>query len=262
VVNRQLSLNFGGGRHIVNDDTLTTDRSGLVWSIGATYRPGPRVTLSAAYNNDFETKFWTYSGTYNVSPRTSISFNHTETVQTTQEALAQRQPVLGLDGIFRDPVTLLPVNPLVEPTGLQNDTQLLKVWNMTASSRSGRNTYSINLNRVETTIERTGQVTTDSGVVLSYGRALTHRLNANLSANYRMTDTENAAGVVGGTIPGLGAATANGSSTQILLNGTLGYTLTPETSLSFILNYSAFDGGAEQFNSHEKSATIGLRRTF
>jgi hypothetical protein len=261
VVNRQLSLNSSLGYRIVNDDALTQSQTGVTYSAGFTYRPGPRVTLDVAWNHDYANDFWTYSGTYNVSPRTTLSFNHTESTTTTAQLLANRQPVLGADGIFRDPVTLLPVDPTVAPTGLQSDTLRQKIWNMTASSRSGRNTYNFNVNRTESDVERTGQVTTQTGAVVTYNRTMTHLLTGSLSANYRFTETTGGNGAAGAPLPGTGA-TSNGQSTQVLINGALRYTLTPETNLNFTVNYSVFDGGAEQFNSHEKSATIGVRRTF
>jgi len=262
VINRQLSLNTAGGYRIVNDDALTESQTGVVYSFGVTYRPGPRVTLDIAWNHDFNNNFLTYSGTYNVSPRTTLAFSHSESTTTTAQLLADRRPFLGPDGIFRDPVTLLPVDPTVAPTGLQSDTLEQKTWNLTASSTSGRNKYNLNVNRTESRVQRTGQVTTETGVAVSYNRTMTHRLNGSLSANYRITDTTDGTGAATGTpFPGA-TQTADGHSTQILFTGALGYTLTPEATLNFTVNYSAFDGGAEVFNSHEKSATIGVRRTF
>ena len=262
VVNRQLSINGGGGLQIINDNALTTSTSGPIWSMGTTYRPGPRLTLNAAYNSQFNTQFFTYSGTYNVSPRTTLSFDHSETVTTTTQLLAQRLPVLGPDGVFRDPVTGLPVDPLVAPPGLQNDTLLQKTWSATASSTSGRNRYSLRVNRSESTVERTVQVTTQSGVVVTYARTLTHRLNGSVSTNYSRSDTAGGLGSAATPLAGVTATTVNGASTNILLSSTLGYTLTKETALNFNVNYSAFDGGSKSLNTHEKSASISLRRTF
>jgi hypothetical protein len=161
-----------------------------------------------------------------------------------------------------DPVTGLPIDPLANPQGLQSDTLRQKTWNATFSSRSGRNTYSLNLNRTESEVERTGQVTTQTGVVLTYSRALSRRLNGNISANYRISDTTEGLGSAASPLPGVTATTAAGSSTSILFSGNLAYTLTPETSVNFRVNYSEFDAGSEALSSHEKSAAVSLRRTF
>jgi uncharacterized protein (PEP-CTERM system associated) len=263
VVNRKISINGGGGWQIITDDALAESPNGPIWSIGTTYRPGPRVTLQVAYNSQFDSRFFTYSGSYIVSPRTTISFNHSENVTTTNQILAQRLPVFDpLTGTFLDPVTGLPIDPLANPQGLQSDTLRQKTWNATFSSRSGRNTYSLNLNRTESEVERTGQVTTQTGVVLTYSRALSRRLNGNISANYRISDTTEGLGSAASPLPGVTATTAAGSSTSILFSGNLAYTLTPETSVNFRVNYSEFDAGSEALSSHEKSAAVSLRRTF
>jgi uncharacterized protein (PEP-CTERM system associated) len=263
VVNRQLSLTGGGGLQIINDATLTNSPSGPIWTVGATYRPGPRLSLQVSYNNQYDEKFFLYSGTYSISPRTQLTFSHTETITTTPQLLSQRQPVFDpLTGTFVDPLTGLPLDPNVAPTGLDNNTRLQKVWNATFSSSSGRNHYSLNLNRTSSTVELTGQVTTQTGVAVSFSRALTHLVNGAVSANYNITHSNGAAGGAAGTLPGFAATTAAGRSTNLLLTGTLGYTLTKETTLNFTATYSAFDGGDPTLSTHEKAAALSLRRTF
>jgi len=192
-----------------------------------------------------------------------LSFSHTETISTTAQLLAQRLPVFDpLTGRFIDPLTGLPVDPSVAPTGLQNDTLLQKAWNATFSTTSGRNRYSMNLNRTSSKTERTGQVTTQTGAVLTYARTLTHRLNGTVSANYRITNGSNLTGLAGGGTTGAAATTANGHSTSVLLSGTLGYTLNKDTTVNFNVNYSGFNAGDETLSTHEKSASLSLKRTF
>ena len=222
----------------------------------ASGRCAPRTTLQFAYNSQFDSKFFTYSGAYNVSSRTSLSFSHTENVQTTSQILAQNLAFITLssDGTLVDSRTGLAFNPALNPPGLQTETVHQKTWIANFSSTLGRNRYNAALNRTESTVERTGQVTTSSGVALTYGRSLTHRLNGTVSVNYQIADTSNAPATVA---PG-----TQSSTTNLLVSGNLAYSLARNTSLNLNVHTSNFDAGDPTRNTHEKAASITLSRTF
>jgi uncharacterized protein (PEP-CTERM system associated) len=256
VVNRQLSLTGGGGLQTISDDSLLHSPNGPIWSIGANLRPGPRTTFNFAYNSQFDSKFFTYSGSYIISSRTSLSFSHNESIQTSSQLIAQNLAFVGVapDGTLIDLRTLQPFNPALNPPGLQSDTLRQKTWIANFSSTIGRNRYNAALNRTESSVERTGQVTTSSGVILTYGRSLTPRLNGTASVNYQIADSTN-----GPVAPTTGTQT---STTNLLFSGSLAYSLAHNTSLNFTVRTSSFDAGDTTRNTHEKAASIALTRTF
>jgi hypothetical protein len=263
VVARNFSLLGGFGLQWIDDASLTSEPSGPIWTVGAQYRPGPRTTLQANYNHQYDSNFFTYSGTYLVSPRTTLTFAHNQSVRTTEQTLQESLAFLIVDqnGQIIDSRTGLPPNSSFNPAGLQEETVRLKTWTAGANSTSGRNTYGIQFSRTITLTERTGEEITQDNVAVSYSRQLTRRLSGRLSANYRIAESTNTGGGV--VAPSTSTTSLTGTSTtNLLLSAGLSYILAPETNVDFTLNSSRFNTDLEGANTRENAASISLRRTF
>jgi uncharacterized protein (PEP-CTERM system associated) len=249
----------GLGWQKIEDASLREEPSGPIWSVGFQYKPGPRTTLKVNYNHQFDSQFFTYSGSYAISPRTSLSFEHTESIQTTSQALGQNAAFLGVDdqGRLVDLRTGLPFDPNANPLGLQNDTVHQKSWTANFSSTSGRNHYGIQLFRTENVIDRTSQKIDQNGVSMSYSRELSRRLTGSVAANYRITDT-NGAQVTTAT----GTPIIQDDTTHILLNGSLRYTLTKDMAVNFTASMSRNLTANSTSTTRENSAAVVLTKTF
>jgi hypothetical protein len=253
-----VSLLGGVGWQWIDDESLTNEPKGPIWSVGTEYRPGRRTTLRINYNHQYDNEFFTYSGIYNISPRTSFSFDHTDSVQTSSQPIQNNLAFIGIgpDGQLIDLRTGAPYNPALNPNGLQDETIRSKIWTAGFTSRSDRNNYSVQFSRSVSITERTGQEVTQNGILATFSRQLSRRTSARLSANYRISESAE------GTTPTAAAAATQGASTNFLLSGGLAYALTPETSLDFTVNMSRFSIENSDNDVRENAASITLRRTF
>jgi uncharacterized protein (PEP-CTERM system associated) len=258
VVNRQMSLLAGVGWQWIDDESVTNEPKGPIWSIGTEYRPGRRTTLRFNYNHQYDNEFFTYSGVYNISPRTSFHFDHTDSVQTSSQPIQDNLAFIGIGpgGELIDLRTGAPYNPALNPTGLQDETIRFKVWTAGFNSQSGRNNYGLHFARNISTTERTGQEVTQNAIVATFSRQLSRRTTGRLSANYRISESTE------GTTPTAATAATQGASTNLLISGGLAYTLTPEMSLDFTVNMNRFSIENSDNDVRENAASITLRRTF
>ena len=256
VVNREIALLGGLGWQKIEDDSLTEPPNGPIWSVGTQIKPGPRTTLRVDFNHQFDSHFLTYSGSYLVSPRTSLSFSHTELVQTNAQRFTNNLAFIttNAQGQIVDLRTGLPFDPSTNPAGLEDDTTRDKQWNATFTSSSGRNNYSLQLFKSEQTVERTGQTIDQIGAVASFGRQLTHVLRGSTSVSYRMTDNTGGGGTT--------TTSGNSDNKNLLVSGTLAYTLTPTTELDFNVNMSRQMTGDATRDTSENAASIVLRKSF
>ncbi len=173
----------GIGYERVEDASLTTEPKGLNWNAGFTARPSSRTDVRFTVGDRNDTTTIDFQGTYRLSPRTRITSTFTETLQTTEQQIANDLSFLIADpagsGTLIDSRTGEAFTGSTDEFSLQNDTFRQQLFRIQLSGRHRRNTYVGGFFWERRKTDSTN---------MTWSRRLSPRSTGNLGLTYRNTD--------------------------------------------------------------------------
>lgn len=249
VVDPKISLLFGGGFERIEDDTLTDEPSGLIWNVGVDLRPGRRTSLRATFGDRFDSDVFTLDARHQLSSRTTISASFDETIQTSQQAVAQNTGFIGTDvtGNLVDTRTGLPFVAGSNNFGFSTAAFRQKRFDARITGTRRRNRFNAGIYWESRETDSTGIEEIVLGGNLGFSRRLTQKMDADLGVSYSDTDF--------GTVD-------NRSAEDFSFSAGLNYRIfrNIQGTLNYILTHRKDDVGGNGLT--ENSVAIGLRKTF
>ena len=97
VLHRQLTLTGAVGWEDVRDPGLDTQPKGITWSGGFTARPSSRSSLQFSYGERNDEREVGAEASYRLSERTSVNASFSESIQTSQDLIANALRFLAVD---------------------------------------------------------------------------------------------------------------------------------------------------------------------
>lgn len=195
ILGSKLSLLGGVGWEDIEDTDLDSQPSGLTWSAGFAVRPSPRTSARLTYGKRDGTTSFDFEGSHQLSSRTSITATYSESIETSQQLVANFTNFVRFDratnDFVRNPdgsVAIFQGIDSNDPFGLEEDTFRQKAFRLNLTGSRRRNTFNAGLLWEEREFEFTDRVETAYGGNFSISRPLSRRLNGNLSFSYTHTD--------------------------------------------------------------------------
>lgn len=123
----------------------STGRNSFNWDVGVRLTPSRRLTLSVTYGDETNHRRWTFNGSYQPTPYTSVSASYNETFQTQQSVILGQLPTLNntpsFGGGLGSSFNLL--GPAETPGNTFTDRVFLqKRFSFSASHSKGRTSFS------------------------------------------------------------------------------------------------------------------------
>jgi len=228
VLNRKLRMTATGGYDKNTFPTARGNNSGPFWTVGGTWTPSERTTLSGNWGNRF------FGDTFNVSGnhrrrRLTISGGYSEQIQTANEFERQLLlvPLLDPQGqpIF-DPVTSSQILiPLEVPT-VTNDTFLTKQVNASMSYTLRRGDVGVRFFQYDRQFQAGDFDELTRGASLSSSWRLSPRLSWSLNLTWRSNERSN----------------SDIDGNFYTLNPAVRYRLGPHTTAQFLYELTYNDG--------------------
>ncbi len=251
-LSRSLSLNlsvgheeitYGGGHRLSIID--------MTWSVGATYSPSPRSSITLGYGHQQGENSISFSAFYQLTPRTSVTGSYTDTLGTQLENV-QRQLNLGTvsaGGSFVNSTTGGPLFGATNALAVQPGIFHFRTLDLTTSTALDRDTLTLSLDmtdQVTAGVVVAGQFSSRStSVVAQWERDLRPDLKLSTSLSY---------GVVSGSL--------GSSGKSIAFNTGLQYTINDSLSTSARYTYFKRDSQSSQFSLFENLFVLGLTKQF
>lgn len=265
---RQFSLAMSLGYETIEDQTLTDQPNGAIWSVGFRYRPGPRTTLQMAYGDRYDKRRVSGGLSYIISPRSSLTISYGNQVRQTGPTANNTAAFLAPDGFGN----------LVDVRTGQGLSFSDSLFGLTSSSfftqrfdatffwghDKGSSTFTI---FQESRSGSTTQSDQDAmGFTYGYSRSLNSYLSMGFNASIAKTETTGTTtATTAGTAINVNTAQAPGTKTEIVTTqagGSLNYqisdTMTGTVAYSFLLRDSNSPGG----DLRENLLTVGVRKSF
>lgn len=248
-INRLFRINGSVGHEsneFAGDRSL---RGGATWSLGATYTPTRRTSLTGSYGHRSFGSTKNFSFSHRLR-RASIRGSYTEDLSTTAEVLRRQQQQLFQNrDIFGNPLTtpfnpLDLTNPLLPNTNLSltNDVFISRTLDVDIGYQYRLNAYSLGVYRSEQESGRTRGVEEVIGTNFRWSRPLGKRLSSALSVNHQDRSGD-----------------AQRESTQALfITPSLSYALGPHVStrLSYSYSENTSDLGTNDFQENSVFGTV------
>jgi uncharacterized protein (PEP-CTERM system associated) len=234
------------------------DYTGPQWSVGALFQPRVDRSVSLSYGTTDGQYGFSGNANYALTPLTTVTASYTHQTTTGQQQLLQslaglsssapgnapnpttgvttpvQTPDQGLTGTSISQLSGLPTSLQNPNLALQNSTERLTTLNAAILMQGGqRNTYSLSVNRTESTTYTAGAVSqTSTGGYVTWNRDMSPRTNGILSAGYSTTNS------------GSGSASSGAVGTTTLSAG-LNYTVS--NKIGAAASYSLFreQGGVQ-----------------
>lgn len=250
VLSQQISLLANLGWESVEDSSLTEEPGGMTWSAGFQARPSRKTSFSFTYGLENDTQTIDFNASHRLSERTSLTASFNESLQTSQNQIAQ-----DLSFLIVDPVTGQLINSQTGEVfdgsssnlGLQEETFREESFQLTLSGSRRLLSFSADVfwNRRKT--ESTSVSESSYGANIDLNKPLNPRLSSSLGLGYEFTDF---------------GTDDQRTQTQTSLNARLSYQLASDISLSFsyILTMRRVNNADEDLT--ENSVTVGLSKRF
>jgi hypothetical protein len=193
VVTREFSLLGSVGFEQIEEEALSEEPDGLIWSVGFAVRPNPRLSASATYGRRFEDDIYSFDMRYEITERSIFQARFDRTLETEETLFLNDLSFLGVDplGNFIDTRTGLPLQEDVELFGLEDEVFFTDRFRADLNLVRGRNRYVFDAFYEEREIERIGEESeteTIWGGGARWERQLSRDMTGSLSANYRFAD--------------------------------------------------------------------------
>ncbi len=219
---------------------------GGTWSVGATFTPTPRTSLTGSYGNRSFGSTKNFSFSHRLR-RMSIRGSYSEELSTTSEQL-QRQQLFRNEDIFGNPVAT-PFNPLdlnnpVFPATnltLTDDVFVSRNFTSNIGYRYRLNDFSLGVSRQEQETPRTGGIEDGLGVNFNWSRQMSDLLSSSLSFSFQDRSGD-----------------SQGSLQAIFVTPSLSYRLGPNisTRLSYSYAENISDGGTNDYVENSVTGTL------
>ena len=191
-INRLLRINGSVGNESNEFVGNQNQNNGATWSIGATYTPSRRTSLTGSFGKRSFGSTKNFSFSHRLR-RASITGSYSEDLSTTAEVLQRQQQQLFQNrDVFGNPLTtpfnpLDLTNPLLPNTNLSltNDVFISRNFNSSIGYQYRLNTFSLGVFRSEQESGRTQAVEKAIGTNFSWSRPLGKRLSSSLNVNHQ-----------------------------------------------------------------------------
>jgi uncharacterized protein (PEP-CTERM system associated) len=194
VVNRYFSLLGKLGYDKIKDPSVDQSaNSGLFWSGGVRVKPGPRTDMSLQYGRRYDGNDITGDLSYEFSPRTRLTASYSVNLETQQQALQRSLNEFTVDpvtGQLIDPRTGLPADPNNLGVDLVDTTARTETFSLGLSGTRGRNDFSLTGRHTQREFGTNGGGDNSYNVSGSFGRRLTLKADARITASYSVNDTQ------------------------------------------------------------------------
>lgn len=249
VVSPKLSILFGGGFERIDDGTLTDNPVGPTWDVGVNLRPGRRTSLRATFGKRFDSDVVTVDASHQLSSRTSVSVTLSETIQTSQQAIAQDTSFIGTDaqGNLIDTRTGLPFVAGTGAFGFSTNAFRQKRFSAQISGSRRRNSFTGRISWESRKTDATGIEEIVLSGNLNLTRRLWRRLTGRLGVNYSQTD--------------FGTADSRFAKELTVSTG-LDYRILESVSGSLNYIHTRREDNVGRAGFHENAVSIGLNKTF
>lgn len=230
------------------------DDSGVTWSLGATWTPTPRSTLTASYGDR------PFGGTFSMDARHragrwNFTSRYTEDFTTTQQVLLQRSQFILVDeeGLpIIDPDTNSFVIIDADIPRLTDDVILQRRFDYNLSYQLRRGTLGLNAYRDDRSFQEAGDSEQVYGIRLNASRPLSPRLRSSLSLFWESGDSDAPLG---------GAGLAN-EFERYGLTPRLNYTFGRSLTGSLLYSHQRSDGNGTGADYYENRVSGFLTLTF
>ena len=230
VVNRQFRFNVTGGEDDNSFQSSSGNQSGPYWTVGGTWTPSARTSLSGAWGKRF------FGDTFNVSGshqhrRWRIDGAYSEEVQTANEFERQLVliPLLDAQGMpVFDPVTSSQVFVPIDTPSATDDVFVVKQGNVGIGYTMRRGSANLRLFQFDRQFQNGGFSELTRGASVNFDWRLSRRLGWGFSSYWR----EN------------GRTSDEGSGSVYGISPSLNYSLGPHTTALLRYEFTRNDGGA------------------
>jgi uncharacterized protein (PEP-CTERM system associated) len=193
VVSREFSLLGSVGFERIEEETLSEEPDGLIWSVGFAVRPNQRLSASATYGRRFEDDIYSFDMRYEITERSIFQARFDRTLETEETLFLNDLSFLGVDqqGNFVDTRTGLPLREDVELFGLEDEVFFTDRFTADLNLVRGRNRYTFDAFFEEREIQRIGdesETETVWGGGARWERQLSRDMTGTLSVDYRFAD--------------------------------------------------------------------------
>ncbi|MCZ6892515.1 MAG: TIGR03016 family PEP-CTERM system-associated outer membrane protein [Gammaproteobacteria bacterium] len=226
---RKFRFTATGGNEDNSFPTSRGQSDGLFWSVGGTWTPSRRTTLSGSWGDRF------FGKTFNVSAshrhrRFYFSLDYSEDVRTSNQSERDLAlvPLLDVTGepVF-DPVTSSLILVPLDTPSLTDDASVNRRLNVSMNYIMHRSDVSLRFFQNDQEFQRGGNDEKTRGATAAYSRSISPRLSMNLGVTWR--ENENS------------GDTSSGSYYRI--SSGLSYRLGPHTTARLNFEHATNDGG-------------------
>ena len=255
VLDRKLTLTGTVGWEKVEDSGLNTQPQGITWSGGFTARPSSRSSLQFSYGERNGTESVSVRAVHTLSSRTAVSASYSESIQTSQQLIAQQVASITTDPTVPGAVPIPFTTPGGAPLyafpdsrlGLTESTFRQKSFRLNFNGSRRRNSFSGGGFWEERHTETTGITETSYGGNLSVQRSLNPRLSGSLGVRVQRTDF--------GTADNRKDMNYNGSAT-------LSYRVRKDIEATLTYNLTLTKVNNAPDDLLENAVSIGLSKSF
>ena len=252
-VNREIGLLGSVGFEQISDPTFFPDPEpdGPIGSIGVKYTPSARTSLILNLNHRYDANFVTGSASHLIGPQTQIRTAYTEQVFTSsQSQFSNNLSFLTTDefGNFIDSRTEQLFSLSNNRFGLENNAFRQRSFDIGFHAVRGRNTFDAGAFWQDRNVFLTDELDTAFGGALSWSRALTPKVNLNVTARYANEQFE--------------VGLSDNNQQLIGLGGSLAYQLNDTLDGILTVNFTRqlADAPTNQFS--EMVVSVGLQKQF
>ena len=168
----------------IDEPNLTQTASGTFATGGFRWSPGTRTDIQFDGGWRYREPYFSGHITYAALRWMRLRGSYTETIDTPQSVVGRNllNAVSGPDGVTRDPLTGLPVDPTISPFGLSNVPFRRKALELSVDGTVGRNSYA--LTGLYERRNAGASTAKDVRGTAALGRQLTPSLKGTLSLSY------------------------------------------------------------------------------